>query len=753
MLRRRLYYGVKPWVPWALRVAVRRWLAARKRGRVSDLWPVLSGSGTPPPGWPGWPDGQPFAFVLTHDVEGPEGLAKCRRLMELEKRFGFRSCFNFIPEGVYRVPPELRGELTGQGFEVGVHDLHHDGRLFSSREAFRQRAARINGYLREWNAVGFRAGFMLHNLDWQHDLEAQYDASTFDTDPFEPQPEGVETIFPFWVPRPAGSGSGSEFGVRSSEFDVPNRPPPATCYPRPTSAPPSDFPARQAGYVELPYTLPQDSTLFLILREATPEIWLRKLDWVAEQGGMALVNVHPDYLQFEEEAPTPSTFNVRLYTQFLEYVRQRYGDRFWQPVPREVASYVASLNSPPIRRQPRRVGLVTYSFYECDTRVFRYGETLARRGDQVDVFALRSDPKMPSEEVLDGCRIFRLQTRSGGEQAKLSFLLPLLRFLGVASWRVTRRHARRPYDLLHVHNVPDFLVFAAWYPKLTGAKVLLDIHDLVPEFFASKFSVPAESLAVRLLRLMERASAAFADHVILANDLWLDKYASRSASREKCSVLLNYVEQRVFFPRPRTREDGRLILLFPGGLQPHQGVDIAIRAFHRLAPRLPNAEFHIYGDGSAKPDLLRLAHDLGLNGSVRFFGWINTKAIAAVMADADLGVVPKRADSFGNEAYSTKIMEFMSLGVPVVVAATKIDRHYFDDSVVRFFESGNPDALAAAMLEVLGDECLRRQMVSRASEFARRNSWEAHQADYLKLVDGFCAGKALARAGQGSASP
>ena len=108
------------------------------------------------------------------------------------------------------------------------------------------------------------------------------------------------------------------------------------------------------------------------------------------------------------------------------------------------------------------------------------------------------------------------------------------------------------------------------------------------------------------------------------------------------------------------------------------------------------------------------------------------------MADADLGVVPKRADSFGNEAYSTKIMEFMALGVPVVVSNTKIDRYYFDDSVVRFFESGNSDALAAGMLEIMRDSKRRQQMVDRASAYAARNSWELRKPDYLRLVDSLC---------------
>lgn len=179
--------------------------------------------------------------------------------------------------------------------------------------------------------------------------------------------------------------------------------------------------------------------------------------------------------------------------------------------------------------------------------------------------------------------------------------------------------------------------------------------------------------------------------------------------------------------------------MFPGGLQWHQGVDLAIRAFPKFLKVFPDAEFHIYGDGNMKADLQALTESLGLARAVRFFPPIPVREVAQKMADADLGVVPKRADSFGNEAYSTKIMEFMALGVPVVASSTRVDRFYFDDSVVKFFESGNVDALAAAMIEVLQNREGTRQRVARAAAYAATHSWDTRKADYLKLVDTLCA--------------
>lgn len=720
-----LYYRLKPYLPWRVRIFFRRVVARSRQCKRRDVWPISESAGQKPSGWSGWPEGKKFAVVLTHDVEGLKGLARCRQLMQLEKQAGFRSSFNFIPEGDYRVTRELREELEEHGFEVGVHDLHHDGKLYRTRSEFAEKARHINRYLHEWGAGGFRSGFMHHALDWAHALDIKYDASTFDTDPFEPQPDGVNTIFPFWVAGPNGG-----------------------------------------GYVELPYTLPQDFTLFVLLREEGPETWKRKLKWIAEKGGMALLDVHPDYMDFEGSKAAGSEYPANWYREFLQHIASEYADLYWNALPRQLADWYrltrksnghaangsiessaqpasnGSVNGLDKRLQkspPKRICMIAHSIYETDNRVIRYANALAERGDEVDVLALKRDKSVADVEMIGKVRVHRLQLRTRkDQQGRGAYLFPLLRFWFASSAWLTWKHIWNRYDAIHVHNVPDFLVFAAWLPRLTGAKIILDIHDMVPEFYASKFHVTHDAAGVKMLEKVEHASAGFAHHVIISNHLWHKVFIGRSAHEGKCSVYINRVDSKLFYPRDRKRNDGKLIVMFPGGLQWHQGLDIAIRAFAKITDKLPQAEFHIYGDGNMKDELVALTKELKLTEKVRFFNPLPAQQIAQVMADADLGVVPKRADSFGNEAYSTKIMEFMSVGVPVVVSSTKIDRFYFNDTVVRFFESGNEDALAMAMLETLSNAQLRREMVERASQYATLNSWEVRKADYLQLVDSLC---------------
>jgi len=293
------YYGLKPFVPRYFQVIIRRHVVQANSAKFKDIWPIDKSGGRKPDHWAGWPNGKKFAVVLTHDVETATGQERCKELMGIERERGFVSSFNFVPER-YTVSKNLRDYLTEQGYEVGVHDLKHDGKLYQSRESFLRKAERINFYLKDWNAVGFRSGAMHHNLDWIHALNITYDASTFDSDPFEPQPDGIGTIFPSWIPR---DGTGN-------------------------------------GYVEMPYTLPQDFTVFVLLKEKNIDTWKKKLDWVVNHGGMVLLITHPDYMNFGKSKIRFDEYPVKYYIDLLDYIRTRYKDQYWNAVPMAIAGYL-----------------------------------------------------------------------------------------------------------------------------------------------------------------------------------------------------------------------------------------------------------------------------------------------------------------------------------------------------------------------------------------------------------------------------
>lgn len=385
--------------------------------------------------------------------------------------------------------------------------------------------------------------------------------------------------------------------------------------------------------------------------------------------------------------------------------------------------------------------MLAYTFYETDGRVMRYAEALAQDGAQVDAIVLRREGQ-PREEIINGVRVLRIQKREKNERGKLSYLWRIMQFFFRSMFEIGRQHLRQPYDLVHVHSVPDFEVFAALVPKLGGAKIILDIHDIVPEFYAAKFGVAPDSLPFKALKLLERWSAAFADHVIVANDIWMERIATRATRREKCSAFINYPDTSVFHSglRDRTADD-RFVLSYPGTLNWHQGLDIAIKAFAIAQEYAPGMEFHIYGEGSAKPELARLVKELALDDKVQLNPPRPIRDIARIMANADLGVVPKRNDSFGGDAFSTKILEFMALGVPVVVAETRIDKHYFNESLLRFFKPSDEQELASAMLDAYRRREHSATLASRALDYARENSWGVRKSSYLAIVERLTHGK------------
>jgi glycosyltransferase involved in cell wall biosynthesis len=393
--------------------------------------------------------------------------------------------------------------------------------------------------------------------------------------------------------------------------------------------------------------------------------------------------------------------------------------------------------------RPLRVCHLAYTFYEFDNRVMRYVRTLKERGDEVDVVALRQagSPWRASE---NGVRFYRIQRRARNEKSAAAYLLKLVWFCIKSFFVIAALHARRRYDVVHVHNIPDFLVFSALLPKLTGARVVLDIHDIVPELYAGKFGDASGSKMFRSLVAVEQASCRFADHVIVANDIWHERLIARGVAAAKCTSFVNYPDLRVFKRAPERPRGGdkRFVVLYPGTLNRHQGLDLAIRAFASLKPRMPDAEFHIYGQGPALPELIQLARDSGVKDSVIFKPSVGVAQIATIMAAATVGVVPKRADGFGNEAFSTKIFEFMACGVPVICSRTRIDQYYFNDQLVNFFEPGNWNDLAEKLLRVYRQPGEQFERVRAAEAFARSQSWEVRSADYRSLVDSLVARRA-----------
>jgi glycosyltransferase involved in cell wall biosynthesis len=635
---------------------------------------------------------------------------------------GFKSSFNFIPEGPYRVQPELRSWLTGQGFEVGVHDLHHDGKLYESRSKFREKALRINRYLAEWGARGFRSGFMLHELDWIHDLNIGYDSSTFDTDPFEPQPDAAGTIFPFWV---------SDESARSAESP----------------------PARPRGYLELPYTLPQDSTLFSILKESTADIWIRKVDWIASRGGMALVNIHPDYVRFQGDRASRHEFPIDHYTTLLRHLRDRYSGTYWQPRPVDLANwYHDTIKSKIPKESPaekrtsatltrKRAAVLLYSYYPSDSRPRRAAEAMIEAGMEVDLLCLKEDQNEPTQENIAGVNVFRAAIRRIRGR-RLSYVWKYgLFFLTSFGW-LFRRSLHRRYDVIHVHNMPDFLVFATVLQKWSGTSIILDLHDPMPELMKSIYGLKNDNWQIRLLRKLERKAINFSSVALTPNITFRNLFVSRSCKPNKVRIVMNSPEENIFVGAIASMDlqvtqtlHAEFRIMHHGSIVQRHGIDFLVRAVAKVKSRIPGIQLDIYGRREPfLDDVLVLAEELGIADIVIYHGAKNPSQIGSAIQHSNLGIIPNRRSSFTETNFPTRIFEYLSIGRPVIAPATQGITDYFAQNEMVFFEQDNLDDLVSKILWVNDNPILASEIVQRGMKVYRQHLWRDEKATFLRTV-------------------
>ena len=381
--------------------------------------------------------------------------------------------------------------------------------------------------------------------------------------------------------------------------------------------------------------------------------------------------------------------------------------------------------------------IIAYTFYEVDFRVRRYADALASAGYDVDVFALKRKGES-KRSILDGVTIHHLQEREYNERGLRSYLFRMGLFFGKVFFTTLAKQIRSRYKIVHVHNPPDFLVFSVLISKILGAKIIFDMHENLPEFYCAKFKKDPDSFLVKILLFLEKIATKFADFTIVAHDLLRKRVIKRDKIEEnKCVALLNYPPKSSLKRRLSKKNERVFKLIYPGTVSHQHGIDIAIKAMAIVREEVNSIKFDIYGKPNSivyYQDLEKLIDALDLKEHVLFHGLVPYEEIQGKLTEASIGIVPKRGGIFGSEAFSTKILEFMNAGLPVVVSKTKIDEYYFDSSVVMFFEPEDPVALSRCILELYRNGEKRKALAKKGREFIRNNTWESKSQIYLDIV-------------------
>jgi glycosyltransferase involved in cell wall biosynthesis len=380
---------------------------------------------------------------------------------------------------------------------------------------------------------------------------------------------------------------------------------------------------------------------------------------------------------------------------------------------------------------------VAYTFFEIDHRVRRYAEALVAPENRVDAIVLKRKGQTGTG-YWKGINVYRVQGRTFNETGALSYLFRLVSFFFRASYRLIVNHMKYRYDVIHVHNVPDFLVSVALIPRLLGARVILDIHDIVPELYCQKFGVSFDSPVIKALLLVEKICVRFADHVIVANDIWRERIIHRDqVPTTKCTTVLNYPDMEVFSPAAPKESGGHLRIIYPGTISHHHGIDILIRALALVKKRVGEVKLDIYARSNHIPyseHLTKLIEELDLRDDVAFRDPVLPEELPEIYALAEMGVVPKRGGIFAGEAFSTKIFDFMAAGLPIIASRTPIDEYYFDKSLIMFFDPEDHEGLAECIESLHRDPGRREEMVENGKRYCEENNWGVKKRTFLDII-------------------
>jgi glycosyltransferase involved in cell wall biosynthesis len=391
-----------------------------------------------------------------------------------------------------------------------------------------------------------------------------------------------------------------------------------------------------------------------------------------------------------------------------------------------------------------KVCMVGVFNYYSDGRVKGYAESLKQAGIEVHVLSLHGSVRNQCLEK-NGIRVFNMPLRRARKNAFTYSLEYGFAFLFLIIF-VTKLFLSEHYDIIHVHNMPDFLVFTCLLPKLFGAKIILDIHDPMPEVYSSKFPKAKNGLGMRLMRFEEKVSTGFVDAIVTANARFRETLIKRGIPASKITVVNNYPNPNIFdrsaHPAQKGKPEERFILIFPGTIAPRYGLEVAIRALPLLKGKIQNIRLLIVGkQDEYSKSLISLANQQGVASIVEFRAQVPQEEVPGLLVQADVGIYPALPDPHMSIATPTKLLEFAAMGLPILTSRLDIVEEMFDKSAVMFFEPGDANHFAQCALRLYEEPELRKELVNNTDRtFVQKRSWAQEFSTYLSVLDSLLPG-------------
>ncbi len=393
------------------------------------------------------------------------------------------------------------------------------------------------------------------------------------------------------------------------------------------------------------------------------------------------------------------------------------------------------------RLRGKRAAIVVFSYYPDDPRPRREAEALVNEGMNVELICIRQSKGEEARETFNGVDILRvpMKRRRGG---KFAYLFQYSSFTLISFLLLAFRSLTRTYDLVHVHNMPDFLVFSALVPKLLGAKVVLDLHDPMPELMMTISNLRENSRAVGMLKRIEKWSTGFADLVLTVNQACRKLFASRSCLAEKIQVIMNSPDEKIFGARlvsrdglPRRDTTKPFVIMYHGSLVERHGLDLAVRAVKAVKKSIPTIELRVYGHRTPFLDeVMDSVRESDMQDAVRYVGGKDLEEIVEAIGECDLGVIPNRRSIFTEINTPTRIFEYLTQGKPVLAPRAQGIQDYFDEQSLIFFELGDADDLARKIKHVYFHPGEIKESVIRGQQIYLNHKWSTEREDFVKII-------------------
>jgi len=386
-----------------------------------------------------------------------------------------------------------------------------------------------------------------------------------------------------------------------------------------------------------------------------------------------------------------------------------------------------------------KMAMVVHSYYPADVRVRRECDALADRGELVDLICLQKAGET-SIEVINNVTVYRLPVQHHRGQGPFAYIVEYLNFFMRAFFCLSKLYMRNKYPIVQVHNMPDFLVFTTLVPKLFGAKILLDMHDITPELFVSLYGISEKSLTFKLLCFAERLSLAYANTVLTVNQNIRDLFLTRNPIARKIEVVMNAPDPRYFTP---TRSgalpiNGALRLFHHGQILRRYSFEVALEGFQIAKQHIPTLEFDLYGDGEEQylAELKAYIQQHNLQNCVRFHDRVPVDQIPQLIEQAHIGIVPCKKDIFVDKVMlPVRLLEYVAMNLPTIISRVGTVESYFNDDEVAYYPHDDAKALADQIIDLHQNPHKRQMLVENAQKAFQNHTWDRQKERYYAVID------------------